>query len=167
MRTIWSRALPGRRRRLTSLDQHPNLHEILNMLARIPHLSDRDIARLAHGWRDNRFIAGARHRALSPNSPLVIDLLTAFDRVDTMFADDLARLDAAFDPHDPHDPHDPYDPKPHIVNTALKAVRDGLAAAYARPILRRGEYLALIGPWRRALPAPEAIGSGPTLPADI
>ena len=158
MRTTWSRLLPWRRRRFASLDQHPNLHEILNILARIPHLTDREIARLAHGWRDNRFIAGARHRALSPNSPLVIELLAAFDRVDTMFADDLARLDDAYDP---------YDPKPHVVNTALKAIRDGLAAAYARPILRRGEYVALIGPWRRALPAPESIGSGPTLPADI
>lgn len=160
MRTIWSRLLPWRRRRLSSLDQHPNLHEILNMLARIPHLSDREIARLAHGWRDNRFVAGARHRALSPTSPLVIELLAAFDRVDTMFANDLARYDS-------YDRCDPYDPNPHIVNTALKAIRDGLAAAYARPILRRGEYVALIGPWRRALPAPEAIGSGPTLPADI
>jgi hypothetical protein len=157
MRVIWSRLLP-RRRRPASLDQHPNLHEILNMLARIPQLSDREIARLAHGWRDNRFVAGARHRALSPNSPLVIEVLAAFDRVDAMFARDLAALE---------DPYDPHDPEPHIVNTALKAIRDGLAAAYARPILRRGEYAALIGPWRRALPAPEAIGSGPTLPADI
>lgn len=161
MRTTWSRLLPWRGRRLSSLDQHPNLHEILNMLARIPQLSDREIARLAHGWRDNRFIAGARHRALSPSSPLVIEVLAAFDRVDTMFAGDLAQLD------DTYDRYDPYDPKPHVVNTALKAIRDGLAAAYARPILSRGEYVALIGPWRRALPASEAIGSGPTLPADI
>jgi hypothetical protein len=157
MRTTWSRLLPWRRRVL-SLEQHPNLHEILNMLARLPHLTDREIARLAHGWRDNRFVAGARHRALSPNSPLVVEVLAAFDRVDAMFARDLAGLEG---------PYDPYDPKPHIVNTALKAIRDGLAAAYARPILRRGEYVALIGPWRRALPADEPVGSGPTLPADI
>jgi hypothetical protein len=157
MRRTWNRLLPWRRR-VDSLDQHPNLHEILDMLARVPRLTDREIARLAHGWRDNRFIAGARHRALSPNSPLVVELLATFDRVDTMFADDLAQLDLATDP---------YDPKPHIINTALKAIRDGLAAAYARPVLRRGEYLALIGPWRRALPAPESVGSGPTLPADI
>lgn len=158
MRTTWCRLLPWRQRRLSSLEEHPNLHEILNILARIPHLTEREIARLAHGWRDNRFVAVARHHALSPNSPLVIELLAAFDRVDTMFADDLARL---------RDPYDPYDPKPHIVNTALKAIRDGLAAAYARPILRRGEYAALIGPWRRALPEPQPIGKDPTLPADI
>ncbi len=158
MRTIWSRLLPWRRRRVSSLEQHPNLHEILNMLARIPHLTDREVARLAHGWRDNRFVAGARHRALSPTSPLVIEVLAAFDRVDAMFSEDLDRLQA---------PYDPYDPKPHIVNTALKAIRDGLAAAYARPVLSRGEYVALIGPWRRALPVQESIGSGPTLPADI
>ncbi len=157
MRPTWSRLLPWRRR-VASLEQHPNLHEILNMLARVPQLTDREIARLAHGWRDNRFIAGARHHALSPNSPLVIEVLAAFDRLDAMFTDDLERLD---------DPFDPYDPEPHIVNTALKAIRDALAAAYARPVLSRGEYVALIGPWRRAIPAQESVGSGPTLPADI
>jgi hypothetical protein len=156
VRATWNRLLPWRR--VSSLGQHPNLHEILSLLERVPQLTDREIARLAHGWRDNRFVAGARHRALSPTSPLVVEVLAAFDRIDTMFARDLVGLE---------NPYDPYDPKPHIVNTALKAIRDALAAAYARPILRRGEYVALIGPWRHAVPADEAVGSGPTLPADI
>ncbi|MBX6372100.1 MAG: hypothetical protein IRZ02_07580, partial [Acidothermus sp.] len=45
---------------------------------------------------------------------------------------------------------------PTIVETGLKAVRDALAAAYARPVLRPREYLALLTPWRRVIdPLPE------------
>ena len=37
--------------------------------------------------------------------------------------------------------------KPQVVKHALKAVRDAVAAVYARPVLSRAEYPALIGPW--------------------
>jgi hypothetical protein len=123
---------------LTSLDEHPNLCEILDILGRVPRLTEREIARLARGWRDNTFLAEARHRALSPDSPLVIDVLAAFDRVDAVFFDDLDDSSEGTLP---------------LVNTALKAIRDALAAAYARPVLTRAEYIALIGPWRRTLPS--------------
>jgi len=146
-----SSRLPWRRRSTMScLDDHPNIHEILAILARVPQLTNYEIERLANGWRDNSFLASARNRALSPTSPLIIDVLAAFDRVDAVFFD---QLDDLADTSESA-------PTKRMVNTALKAIRDSLAAAYARPILRRAEYIALIGPWHRALPAEETIPGG-------
>jgi hypothetical protein len=128
----------------------------------VPHLTDSEISRLARGWRDNSFLAGARDHALSPDSPLIIDLLAAFDRIDAVFFGELddggldgadaAGADLDEVELDSGSPTHGTTLKPQLINTALKAIRDGLAAAYARPILGRAEYIALIGPWRRALP---------------
>jgi hypothetical protein len=137
------------RKPVSSLDEHPNLTEILGIMAQVPRLSELDVAVLAHGWRDNTFIAGARDRALSPESPLVVDVLAAFDRVDAVFFDDLADGDAGPDA-DLAD-RSPRGLTPQLVSTALKAIRDALAAAYARPVLTRAEYGSLMAPWRRAL----------------
>jgi hypothetical protein len=149
----WLSRFTRRRLVLTSLDEHPNLHEILGILAQVPRLTERQISRLAHGWRDNTFLAGARDHALSPDAPLIVDVLAAFDRADAVFFDDLGDdepegqvVDAAGTAL-----------KPHLVNTALKAIRDALAAAYARPILSRAEYVALMGPWRCTFPADGAV----------
>jgi hypothetical protein len=137
---------------VSCLDEHPNIHEILSILARVPQLTDHEIARLANGWRDNSFLASARNRALSPTSPLIIEVLAAFDRVDAVFFDQLDDLaDAA---------NSSTGSAARTLNTALKAIRDALAAAYARPILRRAEYIALMGPWHRALPAQQSIPAG-------
>ncbi len=43
--------------------------------------------------------------------------------------------------------------EPRVTLLALKAVRDAIAAAYARPILSRSEHLALLRPWREVYPA--------------
>jgi len=122
----------------------------------VPRLTDREFARLADGWRDNTFLAKARDHALSPNAPLVVEVLTAFERVDAILFDP-APLDAEqTDDGEPAVRHAlGVALRPQLANSALKAIRDALAAAYARPILGRAEYIALIGPWRRLFPSGE------------
>lgn len=149
--------LPRPRRRRAApatLEEHPNVREILGIVERVPHLTERETARLARGWRDNIFLAGARDRALSPGSPLIVDVLAMFDQVDTAFfaspgvglsgEDDGANADTVTTA------------LPAQVTLASKAIRDALAAAYAKPILSRAEYIALIGPWRRTFPTSDA-----------
>lgn len=123
-----------------SLEQHPNLTEILGVLAQLPHIGDADIPRLAAGWRNTVYVAEARGRALEPESPLVLEVLAAFEAVQALFADDLAG-DEEFVTVDPK-----------VTSVALKAVRDAIAAAYARPVLTRGEHLALMRAWRGVYP---------------
>lgn len=124
------------------LAQHPNAREVINIVDRLAALSDDQLARLARSWRDNAYIASARARALSPDAPLIVEVLSTFEQVE-----------AAADPETAGTTNVGTALKPHLTNLALKAIRDAIAAAYARPILRRGEYLALIGPWRRTFPA--------------
>jgi hypothetical protein len=131
MRSVlpWRRAL-----RLASLDEHPNFDEIVAVLAKVPTLSDDEITGLADRWRDDGFVARARDHALSPDSPLVIEVLALFDQVDAVLLGEAG--DFELNP---------------ATRTALKAIRDVLAASYARPVLARAEYLALIEPWRRVM----------------
>lgn len=129
-----------RRAPLTTLDDHPNLAEILGVLARLGHIDDHSVRGLAVAWRNPVAAAGARRVALSPDSPLVLDVLGAFDALSDLFADDLAGDD------------DWVTVPPEVTRTALKAVRDAIAGAYARPVLRRGQYHALMAPWRQVYP---------------
>lgn len=124
------------------LEEHPNLAEVLGVLAQLAHISDAELSALAGAWTNNVGVATARDRALSPDSPLVCEVLAAFDAVAALFADDLAG-EAAYlvVPAD-------------VVSTALKAVRDAIAAAYARPMLTRVEHAALLAPWRAVYPQP-------------
>lgn len=126
----------ARRTAVSRLDDHPNLPEVLEVLARLAHVGDEDLPRLAAGWRNDVLLAGARDRALSPDSPLVCEVLAAFETVAELFADDL-RGDAPYVSVDPS-----------VAVRALKAVRDAIAAAYARPVLTRAEHAALMRPWR-------------------
>lgn len=130
-------------RRATTVDrleEHPNLPEVLGVLAQLAHIGDDALPRLAAAWTNSVGVAAARDRALSPDSPLVCEVLAAFDAVGALFADDLAGeadylvVDAG------------------TVCTALKAVRDAVAAVYARPVLTRAEYAALLAPWRAVYP---------------
>jgi hypothetical protein len=143
--------MPWRRQRdsrwVSSLDLHPNLAEILGVLTQLPRLTGRDMASLAQGWRDTTFLHVARAHALGPDSPLVLEVLATFDRVDEVFRDELSRGDLT-DYLSDDGPATAV--KPQVVKHALHAVRDAVAAVYARPILSRAEYLALIGPWHRA-----------------
>ena len=125
---------------ISSLDEHPNLPEILGVLAQLPHISDSDLARLADNWRNTVFLAEARARALDPDSPLVLEVLAAFEAVQALFADDVCG-EAEYVELDPE-----------VASVALKAVRDAIAAAYAEPLLSRTEHAGLMAPWRAVYP---------------
>ena len=125
---------------IDSLDAHPNLPEILGVLAQLPHISDSDLERLADAWHNTVALAEARARALDPDSPLVLEVLSAFEAVQSLFADDVSGE------------CDYLDVEPEVASVALKAVRDAIAAAYARPILTRTEHSALMTAWRAVYP---------------
>ncbi|MBX5446977.1 MAG: hypothetical protein IRZ27_00455 [Acidothermus cellulolyticus] len=138
--------LHGRRPvvRVASLDEHPNRGEILAIRRRATMLREREITGLARLWRNTPYLAAIRARALSVDAPLVVDVLHDFATIEQAFDEVLtqpqaiARVSSAT-------------LHPTIVETALKAVRDALAAAYAQPVLRPREYLALGAPWRRVI----------------
>src|SRR5256885_16750843 len=74
---------------IESLDVHPNLPEILGVLAQLPHVSDGDLCRLAEAWQNTVALAEARGHALEPDCPLILEVLSAFEAVQSLFADDL------------------------------------------------------------------------------
>jgi hypothetical protein len=134
----------GNRRRRTTineLDQHPNIDEILSVLSTLPHIGDAELPVLAEMWRNTPYIADARARALSPDSPLVVEVLSCFEALVALFDDDLAG-EADYVTVDVK-----------VTTTALKAVRDAIAAVYAKPLLSHGEFQALMRPWRQVFPA--------------
>jgi hypothetical protein len=125
---------------IETLEDHPNLPEILGVLAQLPHISDRDLERLAAAWHNTVALAEARARALDPDAPLILEVLSAFEAVQSLFADDVeGQLDyCSIDPA--------------VATVALKAIRDAIAAAYARPILNRTEHSGLLEAWRTVYP---------------
>lgn len=124
------------------LEEHPNLPEVLGILAQLAHIADDDLVRLADAWTNSTAVAEARGRALTPDSPLVCEVLAAFDALGALFAEDL--LGQA-----------PYlAVGPETTTVALKAVRDALAAAYARPALSRTDHALLLRPWRSVYDRP-------------
>jgi hypothetical protein len=125
---------------------HPNLAEILSVLSQLPRLTSSDLTCLAQSWRDTTFVHLARAHALGPDTPLVLEVLAKFEHVDRVFRDELSRDFLG-------DDGAATAVKPQVVKHALHAVRDAIAAVYARPVLSRSEYHALIGPWRRAFAA--------------
>ncbi len=129
-----------RRTFVTTLEEHPNLEEVLGVLAQLAHIADRDLPALAEAWSNNVSVAEARDRALSPDSPLVLEALAAFEALGSLFEDDLAG-EAAYVAVDPS-----------VTSTALKAVRDAIAGAYARPALSREQHGLLMAPWRAVFP---------------
>jgi len=134
------RQLAGRATVVQRLEEHPNLDAILGVLAQLAHIGDDDLPSLAEGWVNSPAIAQARDRALGPDSPLVIEVLAAFDAVSALFAEDLLGQ-ASYVTVDPR-----------VTTVALKTVRDAVAAVYARPVLSRGEYAALLRPWLAVYP---------------
>ena len=132
----------GRTVTVSRLEEHPNLPEVLSVLARLAHVGDGDLPRLAAAWSNDAFLAAARDRALGPESPLVVEVLAAFDALSALFADDLAGE------------ADYVVVESAVTVRALKSVRDAIAAAYARPALSRSEYAALLRPWRTVFPQP-------------
>src|SRR5207248_2032189 len=116
------------------------LGENTENLGQVPHVSDADLPRLAKAWHNTVFLAEARARALSPDSPLVLEVLAAFEAVQALFADDLSGDE------------DYLSVEPEVAAIALKAIRDAIAAAYARPTLSRSEHSALMAAWRAVYP---------------
>lgn len=135
-----------RRTAISSLEEHPNLGEINGVLARLPSIDDGQLGRLAAAWRNSPQIATARARALGPDAPLVLEVLQAFEHITELFLDEI-------------DGHAPYvTVTSETTLTALKAVRDALAAAFSRPVLTSAEYATLMAPWREVYPVDAAAG---------
>ncbi len=147
---------------IDALDTHPNLAEILAIMERLSTLRDRDLARLAGAWHDSAHLARARNRALAPDAPLILDVLIAFERAEVLISDD-SRRDRERLPADDLGRFSA-DLPDEVLRTALKAIRDALAAAYAWPVLTRAEYLGLLSPWRQVFPSvPAPRGPAPTV----
>jgi hypothetical protein len=125
---------------IESLDDHPNADEIRGLLCRLPCVSDNALPMLAEGWHNTTLLAEARRRSLEPDSPLVLEVLNCFETVQALFADDLRGED------------DYVTVDPDTTATALKAMRDAIAASYARPILTQSEHAALMKAWRGVFP---------------
>jgi hypothetical protein len=125
---------------ISVLEDHPNLSEILGILAQLAHIRDDELPALATAWNNTVALAEARDRALSPDSPLVLEVLSAFEALGALFDDDI-RGEAAY-----------VTVASDVTTTALKAVRDAIAAAYAKPILPRADYTALMRAWRLVYP---------------
>jgi hypothetical protein len=123
-----------------ALETHPNEREIRGVLARLPCITDSELDQLADTWHNTTLLAEARRRALEPDSPLVIEVLTCFETAQALFADEI-RGDEDYLTIDPD-----------VTSTALKAMRDAIAAAYARPILTPTEHGALMKAWRGVFP---------------
>lgn len=130
----------GRTTTVSRLEDHPNLPEVLGVLAQLAHIGDDHLVALADAWLNSPALSGARDRALGPDSPLVVEVLATFEALSALFADDLAGeaeyvvVESA------------------VTIRALKAVRDAIAAAYARPALSKAEHAALLRPWRSVFP---------------
>lgn len=125
---------------MARLEDHPNLPEVLGVLAQLPHIQDSDLPKLAAAWTNSPALAAARDAALAPDSPLVLEVLAAFEAVTALFADDL-HGDAPYLTVDSR-----------TTSTALKAVRDAIAASYAEPVLPRADHELLMRPWRTVYP---------------
>lgn len=126
---------------IARLEDHPNLPEILGVLAQLAHVSDAQLPALASAWANDATAAEARDRALTPDCPLIVEVLAAFEAVSALFDDDL-RGEAAYVTVDTA-----------VTTIALKAVRDAIAAAYAKPVLSRVQHASLMRPWRSIFPA--------------
>lgn len=123
----------------SSLEQHPNAREIRGILAQLPHICDDELRQLAEAWHNTVQLADARAAALTTDSPLIVEVLAAFEGVQAIFADDVRGADFAAVERE-------------TAVLALKAIRDAVAAAYARPILTRAEHALLICAWRSVFP---------------
>jgi hypothetical protein len=125
---------------IETLDAHPNLPEILGVLAQLPHISDSELTRLGGAWHNTVGLAEARARALDPDCPLILEVLAAFEAVQSLFAEDV------------DGEHEDLGVDSQVATVALKAIRDAIAAAYARPVLSRSEHTALMSAWRAVYP---------------
>ncbi|HVT22747.1 MAG TPA: hypothetical protein VHE57_15300 [Mycobacteriales bacterium] len=125
---------------ISTLDAHPNALEILSITSQLPCITDLALAELAGAWQNTSELAEARRHALEPDSPLVFDALAAFETVQVIFAEEIRGGEEYLTV------------EPEVASTALKAVRDAIAGAYARPVLSPTEHAALTRAWRAVYP---------------
>jgi hypothetical protein len=125
---------------IDSLDAHPNATEVRGILSQLPRIADAELPLLADAWHNTTLLAEARRRALEPDSILVVEVLSCFDTVQSLFADEIRGEE------------DFLTVGPEVTGTALKAIRDAIAAAYAQPILNTTEHAALMRAWRTVYP---------------
>jgi len=123
--------------RITCLADHPNAAEINAVLGRLDQLTSDELCSLARSWKNDPAIAAARSKSLQCDSPLVLEVLCAFELVSEVYAEALAGRT----------------PDAPVTTLALKAVRDAIAAAYARPSISREDHKRLMAPWRAVFPA--------------
>lgn len=134
-----------RRTRISSVEKHPNVAEINEILARLPGIDDDQLGRLAAAWCNSPRLAAARARALAPDAPLVLEVLREFEHITELFLDEI-------------EGNAPYVTVTSATTlTALKAVRDALAAAFARPVLAGTDHADLLAAWREVYRADRAV----------
>ena len=120
---------------ITSLTDHPNVHEICGIIMQIDGLSEGDLQVLSRNWRSSSIAGEARDRALTLDTPLIIQLLATMSDVNKELL-----------------PADPVLSRfAHVDNVLVKAARnaifDALAAEFAQPVIAEADYSALIAPW--------------------
>jgi hypothetical protein len=130
---------------IAKLDAHPNALEILAITSQLPCIADNDLTALASAWHNTTMLAEARRRALEPDSPMVLEALAKFETVQVLFAEEIRGRE------------DYLTVDPDTTSTALKAIRDAIAAAYARPILSSAEHTALTKAWRSVYPSDRVV----------
>lgn len=125
---------------ISSLESHPNALEILAISSRMACITDAELSALAIAWENTPELGEARRHALEPDCPLIFDALTRFETVQVLFAEEIRGGE------------DYLGVEPEVASTALKAVRDAIAAAYARPVITATEHATLTRAWRTVYP---------------
>ena len=125
---------------ISSLEAHPNALEILGISSRLPCITDGQLHELAAAWENTAELGEARRHALEPDSPLVFEALSRFETVQVLFAEEIRGGEEYLGV------------EPDVASTALKAIRDAIAAAYARPSITPGEHGVLTKAWRSVYP---------------
>ncbi|HEX3898740.1 MAG TPA: hypothetical protein VHW74_06170 [Mycobacteriales bacterium] len=139
---------------ISSLESHPNALEILGITSRLPCITDDQLIQLAAVWENTSELGEARRHALEPDSPLVFEALSRFETVQVLFAEEIRGGEEYLGV------------EPDAASTALKAIRDAIAAAYARPAITPAEHSILTRAWRAVYPndriATPDLGSRPS-----
>lgn len=125
---------------ISTLEAHPNALEILSITSQLGCITDLALAELSRAWQNTSELAEARRHALEPESPLVFDALAAFETVQVIFAEEIRGGE------------DYLTVEPEVASTALKAIRDAIAGAYARPAITSAEHAILTRAWRAVYP---------------
>lgn len=125
---------------ISAIEAHPNALEILAISSRLPCITDAQLVELATAWENTSELGEARRHALEPDSPLVFEALSRFETVQVLFAEEIRGGEEYLGI------------TPEVASTALKAIRDAIAAAYARPAITVAEHAVLTKAWRAVYP---------------